>query len=307
MAPIQFGWALPAGPHSEAERPLFLAHIRQALDLITGRFDSAWMIDHFQLKDAHDILECWTALTYLAALHPALQFGTAVLGQSYRNPALTAKMAATLQYLSSGRLVFGIGAGWKEDEYHAYGYDFPSNGVRVDQLDEALQIIKLLWTEPGATFHGRYYRIEQAGCEPRPHPLPPIVIGGSKPRMLRLVARHADWWNVSWTGIDDYRAQAAELERACAEVGRAPATLRRTWFGPCACAPTEEAATKLAAGRFTSANCFLGTPAQVVEQMRPFIELGVDYFMLGCAGFPDLTTLELLRNEVLPALNEGRS
>jgi len=302
MAPIQFGWVVPAGPRDAAARGTFVADVRRALDMIADRFDSFWMTDHLQFNQ-QDVLECWTVLSYFAAVQPTLRFGAAVLGQSYRNPALTAKMAATLQFLSGGRLLFGIGAGWKEDEYHAYGYDFPSRGVRVDQLDEALQIIKALWTDEQATFQGRYYQIEQAHCEPKPAPLPPMVIGGSKPRMLRLIARHADWWNVSWTGIDDYRAQAAELARACAEVGRDPTTLRRTWFGPCACAPTEAAAQTLANGRFTSANGFLGTPEQVIAQMRSFVEIGVDYFMVGSAGFPDMTTLELLLNQVLPALN----
>jgi alkanesulfonate monooxygenase SsuD/methylene tetrahydromethanopterin reductase-like flavin-dependent oxidoreductase (luciferase family) len=302
MPSIQFGLVLPMGARGEGARATFLADSRRALDLVSGRFDSAWFVDHFQTENL-DILECWTTLSYLAALYPALRFGPAVLGQSYRNPALTAKMAATLQYLSDGRLIFGIGAGWKEDEYLAYGYDFPPAGVRVDQLDEALRIIKALWAEEGATFHGRYYRVEQAWCEPKPNPVPKIMVGGAKPRMLRLIARQADWWNVSWTGLADYRAQVAEMERACAEVGRDPATLRRTWFGGCACAPTEERATVLGGDRITTANGFLGTPQQVVEQMRSFVDLGVDYFIIRWGGFPDLTTLELLIEQVLPALN----
>jgi alkanesulfonate monooxygenase SsuD/methylene tetrahydromethanopterin reductase-like flavin-dependent oxidoreductase (luciferase family) len=306
MSPIQFGLLLPAGPRTESARATFLADSRRALDLVGDSFDSAWFIDHFQMANNHDVLECWTTLSYLAALYPALRFGPAVLGQSYRNPALTAKMAATLQYLSGGRLIFGIGAGWKEDEYLAYGYDFPPPGVRVDQLDEALRIIKALWTEERATFHGRYYHVDQAGCEPKPSPLPTVMIGGEKPRMLRLVARHADWWNVSWTGPADYRDLVAELERACAEVGRDPATLRRTWFGGCACAPTEERAAALGGGRITTTSGFLGTPEQVVEQMQSLVDLGIDYFIIGCGGFPDLTTLELVTEQVLPALNVGR-
>jgi alkanesulfonate monooxygenase SsuD/methylene tetrahydromethanopterin reductase-like flavin-dependent oxidoreductase (luciferase family) len=131
----------------------------------------------------------------------------------------------------------------------------------------------------------------------------PLMVGGAKPRMLRLVARHADWWTVSWTGLDDYRTQVAEMEQACAEVGRDPATLRRVWFGGCACAPTEQRAKVLAGERITAANTFLGTPQQVVEQMSRFAALGVDYFIIGCGGFPELTTLEMLTEQVLPALN----
>jgi alkanesulfonate monooxygenase SsuD/methylene tetrahydromethanopterin reductase-like flavin-dependent oxidoreductase (luciferase family) len=302
MTPIQFGWVVPNGPRDADTRGTFVADVGRALAMIADHFDSAWMTDHLQINQ-QDVLECWSTISYFAAMQPKLRFGTVVLGQSYRNPALTAKMAATLQFLSGGRVLFGIGAGWKEDEYHAYGYDFPSNGVRVEQLEETVQIIKALWTEEQATFHGRYYQIAQARCDPKPAPLPPMVIGGSKPRMLRLIARYADWWTVSWTGIDDYRAQVAELTRACAEVGRDPATLRRLWFGPCACAPTEADARTLANERFSNANGFLGTPDQVVEQMRPFVELGVDYFIVGSASFPDTTTLELVRDRVLPALN----
>jgi len=301
MRPIQFGWVVPPGanfaPISDIPRDAFPGHVRQALDRISGAFDSVWVVDHFQFSGT-DILECWTTLSYLAALYPSLNFGTLVLGQSYRNPALLAKMAATFQYLSGGRLLFGLGAGWKEDEYHAYGYDFPSNGVRVSQLDEAIQIIKALWTDEPATFTGRYYRVADARCEPKPRPRPPVMIGGKKPRMLRLIARHADWWNVDWVGLEAYRALVAQLEQTCSEVGRDPSTLRRTWFGWFACAPTEQAARSLANGR----TGFVGTPAQIVEQMRPFVALGVDYFMAACLGFPDLTTPELLIAEVLPAL-----
>jgi alkanesulfonate monooxygenase SsuD/methylene tetrahydromethanopterin reductase-like flavin-dependent oxidoreductase (luciferase family) len=121
--------------------------------------------------------------------------------------------------------------------------------------------------------------------------------------MLRLIARHADWWNVSWTGIARYREEAAEMERACADVGRDPATLRRTWFGGCTCGPSEAEVARLNGGRMSADNAFVGTPAQLIAQMQPFIDLGVDYFMLSCGGFPDLTTLHLLRDEVLPALN----
>ena len=142
-----------------------------------------------------------------------------------------------------------------------------------------------------------------AWCEPKPRPVPTIMIGGAKPRMLHVVARHGDWWNVSWTGIDAYRKQVEECERACDEVGRDPATLRRTWFGGCVCAPTEAGVKALNKGGISAENAFVGTPAQLVDQMRPFIELGVDYFMLGSGGFPDLTTLEMLVDEVLPVLN----
>ena len=127
--------------------------------------------------------------------------------------------------------------------------------------------------------------------------------------MLRVTAQYADWWNVSSTGIEGYRRMAEECEHACADVGRDPATLRRTWGGGCACAPTQEEAEVFAGDRYSADSAFddfgfVGTPQQLVEQMRSFIELGVDYFMVDCSGFPRLTTLELLCNEVIPALND---
>jgi alkanesulfonate monooxygenase SsuD/methylene tetrahydromethanopterin reductase-like flavin-dependent oxidoreductase (luciferase family) len=175
-------------------------------------------------------------------------------------------------------------------------------------LEEALQIIRAMWTEPKATFAGKYYRVIDAYCEPRPAPVPPIMVGGTGPKMLRLAARYADGWNVSSTGIAGYRRLAEAFERACAEVGRDPATVRRSWGGGCVCAPTQAEVDRLAGERYRSDDPddfnFVGTPEQLVEQMRPFIDLGVDYFMLDCGGFPRLTTLEMLSHEVLPALND---
>ena len=213
-----------------------------------------------------------------------------------------------MQFLSGGRFILGIGAGWHEEEYQAYGYAFPSDGVRVSQLEEALQIIKLMWVQEKSTFNGQYYQIRDAYCEPKPEPNPPVMVGGQKTRMLRLTAKYADWWNVSSLGIEAYRQVAAECERICLEVGRDPATLKRTWVGGCACTPTQEEALAIAGDRYSAQNefddfGFVGTPQQVIEQMLPFVEKGVDYFMLDCGGFPNLKTLEMLITEVLPALN----
>ncbi|MDQ6693591.1 MAG: LLM class flavin-dependent oxidoreductase [Chloroflexota bacterium] len=303
MTRIQFGWAMPSGSRDKSKRNKYVGNLERGLDLIKGHFASAWFVDHMQFDDG-DLMEGWTALTYMAARHEDFHFGHAVLCQSFRNPTLLAKMAATFHFMSGGRFILGMGAGWKEDEYAAYNFPYPPAGVRVEQLEEYLQILKVMWHDEKATFNGKYYSVNDAWCEPKPDPLPTIMIGGSKPKMLRLVARHADWWNVSWTNIDDYREQVVESERACAEIGRDPSTLRRTWFGGCACAPTEAEVEQLTGGKLQAGNAFVGTPEQLLEQMRPFVELGVDYFMLGSAGFPQLTTLEMLVNRVLPELNK---
>lgn len=306
MAPIQFGFCMPGDFLSKVHRSTFVHDLNAALHLVAGQFDSAWLIDHLQFGNA-DVLEAFTTLSYMAALHPQLKFGHTVVCQSFRNPALLAKMGATLQFLSGGRFILGIGAGWHQEEYIAYGYDFPPPSLRVAQLDEALHIIKALWTEEQASFVGTYYTVRDAYCEPKPSPIPPIMVGAFRPKMLRLTAKYADWWNVSSTGIARYRRMVAEFEQACVEGGRDPATVRRTWGGGCVCAATQAAVERFAGDRYSSSSDddfdFVGTPQQLVQQMRPFIDLGVDYFILDCGGFPDLTTLELLVKEVLPAVN----
>jgi alkanesulfonate monooxygenase SsuD/methylene tetrahydromethanopterin reductase-like flavin-dependent oxidoreductase (luciferase family) len=307
QARVQFGFCLPAEWRGDTLRPTFVADLGRALDLVNGTFDSAWMVDHLQAGDA-SLLEGFTTVAFLAGQYPGLRFGNAVLSQSFRNPALLAKMAATLQFLSRGRFVLGLGAGWNAEEYRAYGYDFPSDGVRVEQLDETLTIIRALWTRVTATFQGRHYRVVEARCEPRPDPIPTVMVGAFGPRMLRLTARQADWWNVSSTGPARYGRLAAEFDRACAEIGRDPRSVRRTWVGGCACAPTEAAARTWAGDLYSPASAeddfgFVGTPEQIVRQMQPFLDMGVDYFILDCGGFPRLTTLELLSREVLPAVN----
>jgi len=306
MSPIQFGFILPSEFRNKQIRPTLVEDLNNALDLITGHFDSAWMVDHLQFGDI-DVLEGFTALTYLSALHPQLKFGNTVLCQSFRNPALLAKMAATLQFMSGGRFILGLGAGWHEEEYKSYGYEFPPAGARVKQLEEAIQIIQKMWHEEVATFEGQHYRVREARCEPRPAPVPPIMVGAFGPKMLRLTAKYADWWSVSSTSLAEYRPMVERLEGYCLELGRDPATIRRTWGGGCACAPTQEEAAALVADRGSDDDDedfdFVGTPEQLIAEMRPFIELGVDYFMLDCGGFPKLTTLEMLINEVLPVLS----
>jgi alkanesulfonate monooxygenase SsuD/methylene tetrahydromethanopterin reductase-like flavin-dependent oxidoreductase (luciferase family) len=308
MNKIKFGFILPQVPLEQSLRKRFAEDLNHALTLVSGRFDSAHMIDHLMNNQEGADIESFTTLAYLAGLYPRLKFGHTVISQTFRNPALVAKMGATLQFLSGGRFLFGIGAGGDETEHQAYGYDFPPAGVRVAQLEEALQIIKALWTEKQVTFSGRYYRVEGAVCEPRPDPLPPVMIGAFKPKMLRLTAQYADEWNVSSTGIIKYRRLAAGFERACASVGRDPAAVQRSWGGGCICRPTQAEAKRLAGERYgrdlEGEFDFVGTPAEVMEQMQPFIELGISSFLVDCGGFPDLTTLELLINEVIPTLNK---
>ena len=308
MPAPQFGLFLPPGPAwaQPSSRETFVADIRQSLDRISGVFDSVWIPDHFQV-DTRDVLECWSTLSYFAALYPSLRFGTMVVAHSFRNPALLAKMAATLHYLTDGRLILGIGAGWNEEEYRAYGYDFPRGGVRVEQLDEAVQVIKALWDGGPTSFAGRHYTINAARCDPRHSTTPVLMVGAKKPRMLRLAARHADWWNIDWTGLQATRELVQGVTQACADTDRDPATLRKTWLGMCSCAQEEDAAHQaLDEGVFfkgQAQNGIVGTPAQVLAQFRAYIELGIDYFMICPPRFPDPRTLDVLIDEVIPQLS----
>lgn len=302
--PIQFGFIMSADNLDKTRRGSYVRDLERAFEVIQGHFDSAWIIDHLQFGD-QDVLEGFTTLSYMAALHPQLKFGHTVVCQSFRNPALLAKMGATLQFLTQGRFVLGIGAGWHEEEYLAYGYKFPPPGERVEQLEEALQIIQALWTESPASFEGKHYRIRHAYCEPKPEPVPPIMVGAFRPKMLRLAARFADDWNVSSTGVKAYRGLVADMDTACREVGRDPSSLRRSWGGGCVCAPTQAEVRRLAGERYAASEDaddfdLVGTPEQLIVHMRALIDLGVSTFMLDCGGFPDLTTLETLVEQVLP-------
>jgi len=304
MATIQIGFCIPAQSRKIIKHETWVADIKRALTLVAPYVDSAWVVDHLMFDD-EAVLEAFTTLSYFAALYPELKFGHAVLCQSFRNPALLAKMAANLHLLTDGRFILGMGAGWHEAEYRAYGYDFPSNAVRVEQLEEALQIIKALWTEEKASFNGKHYRIQEAYCEPKPVPMPPIMLGAFRPKMLGLTAKYADWWNVSSTSSKDYRLFVEHFERACEEIGRDPATVRRSWIGGCACAASQTEVKKLTEGWLVDDDDnfdFVGTPDHILEQLQPFIDLGVDYFIFDCGGFPNLTTLETLIDKVLPAL-----
>ena len=273
-----------------------------------GRFASAWISDHFlpwseQVGAATDNLEGWTTLTYLAGQHPDYTFGNIVLSQAYRPPALLAKMATTLQTLTGGRFVLGIGAGWKEDEYRAYGYAFPPPAERIQQLAEAAQIIRLMMREPRATFHGRHYHIDEAICEPKGNTPPPLMIGGSGRKLtLRVVARYADWWNAG--GAPKEYAQVLEVLRGhCQDVGRDYDSLVKTWMADCvAIAPTHAAAQKLAEASpfYNEDNSLMGTPDEVTAQVRRLADLGVEHFILRFADFPRTEGVELFGREVIP-------
>lgn len=298
---VDFGYVVPAGPQKGAVQG-WLHELETVLPLLPPSFKSLWMTDHFFWDDA-PTYEAWTVIAHLAAKFPQFDIGPMVLGQGYRNPALTAKMGATLQMLCGGRFIMALGAGWKEDEYHAYGYPYPSPAVRVAQLADALEIITRLWTEPGqVSYAGEHYQITKAYCEPKPDPVPTLIVGGGGRKTMLLAARFADWWNIPDAPPAVYRERMHILHEHCAAIGRDPNSIRKTWFGRLAVAETEQAAVALSDGQWTSARALVGTPAQVIDQISAFMDLGVDYFMVEVLGVAAPATRALLFESVLPAL-----
>jgi F420-dependent oxidoreductase-like protein len=203
--------------------------------------ESFWVSDHFFGGEGfpdRDCLEAWTLLAALARDTKTVRLGCLVTAAQYRNPALLAKTVAGVDQMSDGRIEFGIGAGWKENEYKAYGYEYADAGRRVTQMNEAIQICTLLWTKERATFAGTEYRITDAMCAPKPkqRPHPPIWIGGRGPRVMRSAARYADGFDISRrsgdaTPMDPAAIQAvnAELDEVCRAVKRERPLLRSHW------------------------------------------------------------------------------
>jgi alkanesulfonate monooxygenase SsuD/methylene tetrahydromethanopterin reductase-like flavin-dependent oxidoreductase (luciferase family) len=262
---------------------------------------SAWVTDHFQFGDIPQ-MECLALLAHSAGRTPGVRFGTLVLGQSFRNPALVGKIAATLQFLTGGKLILGIGAGWQEEEYRAYGYPYPPVGVRIAQLEEAAQIIRAMWTQSPATVTGDYYAVANAYCEPRPDPAPVLMIGGAgEQRTLRVVARHADWWNADYYTPDEYARKLAILHEHCRAIGRDPATIVPTYFATVSLArdPNALVSTRPFSHR---GGLYLveGDPDAVTRQLEAFAALGVQHVQLSFTDFPSREGLELFLAEILP-------
>lgn len=277
-------------------------------------YDSVWLDDHFYgvvTPQWDDALECWTLMAALARETSTLRFGTLVACNGYRPPALVAKMAASVDHISNGRLEFGLGAGWYEQEFAAYGYDFPPIGARLRQLDEALHICRLMWTEEKATFDGTHHSVHEAWCNPKPvqKPYPPIMIGGGGEKiLLRIVATHADRWNLGGS-VDDFQRKIPLLEAHCRAIRRDPATIEKSWFGNVIIEPDVErlrrrlgkrAARSGAAADQLEQQMIVGTPARVIERIKEYAAVGVTHFIAMFGRVDRLESTELFGQEVIP-------
>ncbi len=277
-------------------------------------FDSLWVYDHFHNVPvpAHEaVFECWTTMAAISQRTTTIRLGQMVGCAVYRSPALLAKITSSLDVMSGGRLDWGIGAGWYEHEYRAYGYDehLPANKDRIRMLRETVEIVKLMWSEPDATYEGRFFSVAGAQCDPKPvqSPRPPIWIGGGGEQLtLRVVARHADRSNFGGKP-DEFAHKCDVLRGHCAAVGRDYDEIVKTWSPEIFIRETEQ---EVVAGGTRSfwgepfdswrAGNLVGTPEQVCERIREYQALGCGGIVPWCSDYPDTETLRLFGERVLP-------
>jgi alkanesulfonate monooxygenase SsuD/methylene tetrahydromethanopterin reductase-like flavin-dependent oxidoreductase (luciferase family) len=317
MTRLEFGWRLPTfstdGSPGADVRDRCAEHLR----VLQPHVDTVWVQDHLMPEAAWaqpswDSFECWSTLAHWAGAFPSYRFGTIVLANSFRSPALLAKMAATTQTLTGGRLILGLGAGWHEGEYRAYGFEYPSPATRIRQLEEAVQVIRAMWTQTPATFAGKHYRIENAYCEPKPSPLPPIMIGAAGEQLaLRVVARQADWYNTPGSPVEVVARKLDVLRGYCDEIGRDyDAMVKTATIGAVAVAPTRAEAQRMASGSpfyrpDQPSSAVVGEPADAVEQLRRFAELGISHINVRFADFPRVDGALRFFEQVVPLLRSA--
>ncbi|MDX1520690.1 MAG: LLM class flavin-dependent oxidoreductase [Anaerolineae bacterium] len=264
-----------------------------------------------------EALATWPSLTALALRTQRIRFGPMVCSMTFRHPSMVAKMAASVDVLSGGRLDLGLGAGWHAGEHAMFGINYPAYGTRLEMLDEGATVIKGLWSGQPTTFTGKHYRLETAENYPLPkQSTPTLIMGGKGEKTLQIVAKHATEWNCAYSDLNVFREKSAELDGYCRAINRDPATLRRSVMLPFVIGRDEAAIQNhIDAHRETfpdlpaslvkwqAAGFPGGTPVQLIEQLKAFEAAGVSRFMLQQNALDDIESLELLATEVLPALS----
>jgi len=275
-------------------------------------YHSVWFYDHLLGMGGVDvdIYEAWTLMSALSAVTDNIKLGTMVLCNSFRHPALLAKMASTLDVISNGRLEFAIGAGWFEPEYKAYGLEFPSTIVRIEQLAESVNIIKSMWTQEKTSFKGKYYQITDSYCNPKPiqKPYPAISIGGSGEKyLLRTVARHADEWNCPATSAEDFDHKLEILSKHCNDVGRDVNNINISQQTVCVLADSrEQLHDKLTQGEkrygfFGNIEKFgiVGTPEDCIKKISENYSKGIQKYTIFFSDIMNQNTLEFFAKDVM--------
>lgn len=273
--PLRIGLKLSQGAPIESYRRIW-----QIAD--EAGFDHCWAFDHLAAIGASGedraVFDGWTLLAGMAVTTKRTRIGLLVSGMAYRHPALLAKAAVTVDHLSGGRLEFGIGAGWAATEHQMFGIGQP--GTQVDRFAEGIEVMKLLWGHERSSFSGRYFRLSDAVGNPKPvqRPYPPIWIGASGPKMLRIVAEHADVWNSAVAGLDPAVATGERLLAACQAIGRDPEEIR--WSGQGDCDGTDPEAT--------------------VDELWRWWEAGFSELVVYCRGADPVRSAEVAAEYILP-------
>lgn len=311
-ARVRFGLQVP---NQNATWPEIRDAVRAAERL---GFHSAWVFDHFMpIFGSEDgaTLEGWTLLAALAAETERIRLGVLVTGNTYRNPALVAKMATTVDHVSGGRVILGIGAGWFERDHTAYGFHYGSDRERAERLDEALQVITKLWTEDHPSFHGKYYSLDDAPFAPKPvqQPHPPIVVGGKGKRwIVPLVGRWADGWNAV-TGVtpDGVRERRAIIAKECERVGRSPCPTDVSVLLPLVtitsvplAGPLVRLGARAVVGKETARAVLADSAEAIRKKVQEYADAGVNEVIFSIRAPVDEALLRTVAEEIMPAFRE---
>jgi F420-dependent oxidoreductase-like protein len=301
---IRFG--VHAGPQNTTYADY--AHLWKTVESMG--YDWCSVFDHFIPIFSDPEGPCFEGPTLLAALAAQtsrIRCGVLVVGNTYRNPAIVANIAATIDHVSGGRLEWGMGAGWWEMEHVQYAIPFPPIGTRIHMLGESAKILKMLWTQHRSTFTGRYYKLTDALCEPKPVQAHlPLWIGGAGEKLtLRVVAESADGWNTFYMGPDAYKHKLEVLAEHCRAVGRNPRDIRKSLGLPGLVVGDDAAARALAAQmRERNVQVVSGSPEQIAEHLMPFVEAGVGDFLVSGRVPVDYNNLQRFIEDVAPLVRK---
>ncbi len=314
MEGLKFGVFLPfyAFKGDDGSRTSFFDRFRDTvLECERLGYHSVWLDDHLMFGRS-SILECWTTLSALSSVTTRIRLGTMVLCNSFREPSLLAKMAATLDCVSGGRLEFGIGAGVQKEEHDAYGFPFSKASVRIERMREAVTIIKRMWKEEKVSYEGKYYRVNRAMCEPKPMQKPhlPVTIAGAGEKLtLKVTAQYADRYD--WGCLPSFKAYKHKLrvlERYCREMGRDSQEIEKScWPGGQVLVDLNEKdlneTIRQIKPKNVSMNDFkktnlIGTPEECLRKMQPYKGLGVTFFMLFFGDLPNMKSLRIFAETV---------
>lgn len=322
---IEFGLTIPQGwrggdlPLEEENDPIKQYEFSKKIALAAeqARFNSIYAYDHFipHFRDdvEKNIFECFILISSIASITQKIKIGQVVTCNSYRNPGLLSKMIATLDIISNGRAEVGLGAGWYQEEYLSYGYEFPSNVTRISQLDESLQIMKKMWKENTTSFLGNYYKISNAICNPKPiqKPHPVIMIGGSGEQyLLKVVAKHADRYNLFFGSPEKMKRKISILKGYCKDIGRDPEEIEYSIVLPCLIRESEDEINSILIKHkrkdksmkeyleYLVDGVTIGTPEKIIKGLNEYVDEGVSHFIMHFLNL-NVKSLELFQSQVI--------